>query len=107
MFGGAVPGGEQIQQANQVREKVLAVKKSIQEGGFKQMLIDETKGLAGDQLEEYFAGKAEEIFESQIGDPLRSNGIPDMVIAPVRDKAVEEISGKLREQYDKAVGQAE
>lgn len=106
MFGGAVPGGEQLQQANEVREKVASLIKSVQEGGFKQMLIDETKGMAGDQLEEFFAGKAEAIFDSQVGTPLRSKGIPDLVINPVRDKAVEQIAGKLREQYDKAVGQA-
>lgn len=107
IFSSAVPGGEQVQQAADVREKVASLKKQIQEGGFKQMLIDEGKGMAGDELEDFFAGKAEEIFEENVGQPLRAKGVPDAVIAPVRDKAVDEIAGKLREQYDKAVGQAD
>lgn len=103
MFGGSIPGGEALQQANDLREKVLALKKQIKEGGLKNTLASEGKAYAGDELEGKLTEQAEGLWDEHVGSMVTSKGIPASVVQPVKDKAITEIVGLLREQFDKAV----
>jgi hypothetical protein len=101
LFGGAVPGGEALAQANEIREKVLEIKKKIQEGGLKSTAVGEGKTLAGDQMEGVMTEQAEGLWDEHVGTMISSKGIPASVANPIKEKAIEEFVKLLRAQYDK------
>ncbi|MCS6822759.1 MAG: hypothetical protein NZ529_00580 [Cytophagaceae bacterium] len=73
------------------------IKKAVQAAKDKK-LDTETAQLVGDQLDSALQDKANDIFDSEIGPIISKHNIPDHVIKPLKEKAIEQLVGVLKEK---------
>lgn len=61
-------------------------------------LDPKTADMAGDQLDSYLQDQANEIFDNEVQPYISKTNLPPEVVAPIKEKAIEELTGVLKEK---------
>jgi hypothetical protein len=93
LLGSAPVVGEPITIAyigSRVKKAVTATK--------DRKLDPKTAEMTSDQLDSYCQDQANSMFDEYVQPIITEKGLPAEITNPIKEKAIEEISGKLKEQ---------
>ncbi len=78
------------------------VKKAVSSTKDKK-LDTKTAEMAGEQLDSYLQDQANSIYDEQIQPLVSKANLPNEVVNPMKEKAIEELVGVLKEKAQKKV----
>ncbi|HVD99919.1 MAG TPA: hypothetical protein VNB90_17040 [Cytophagaceae bacterium] len=73
------------------------VKKSVTTTKDKK-LDPKTAEMAGDQLDSYLQDQANDIFDSEVQPYISKTNLPQEIVTPLKEKAIEELTSVLKEK---------
>lgn len=77
--------------------------KNVVKEGKRGKSAKELSNLTGEELEGAINEEANSIFDENITPEIKQYMIPDALIAPIKEKAIKEITAKLREKAQEKV----
>lgn len=75
----------------------MLVKNVVKEGK-RGKSAKELSNLTGDALEDAIKEEANSIFDENITPEITKYSIPESIVSPIKEKAIDEISAKLKEK---------
>lgn len=93
LFGGMPVVGEPITIAyigSRIKKAVATTK--------DKKLDPKTAEMTGDQLDSYLQDQANGIYDSEIQPLVAKASLPDAVVTPLKEKAIEELCGVMKEK---------
>ena len=77
--------------------------KELIEKGKHSPAKEELKGLTGDELESAMNDEANQMFDETITPVITQYNVPQPIVDPIKEKAIEELVKNMREKADKKI----